>query len=282
MTVPVFILALQHQDGTSLMLFDSHAHLDMLTDDPGELERILTEDFAGGLSAVVQVSTDPDIHFNIYSKLNESSRNIHFACGLTHAFSGDVEKGLRKLTNIVESGQVCALGEIGLDFSRGPEPSAVQRQKDLFGEQMAIARRGDLPVILHTRDAAAETLAVLDMYPGVRGVAHCFTGDAGFAAALVERGWMVSFSGILTFASAGALRQVAAGIPGESLLVETDTPFLSPVPFRGQPNRPARVAYTAAALAEIRGVSPGYIAGLTAENARRLFGINENRDKVSL
>jgi len=123
---------------------------------------------------------------------------------------------------------------------------------------------------------------VLDRYQNVRGVAHCFTGDDEFAAALIERGWMVSFSGILTFASAGTLRKVAAGIPEEFLLVETDAPFLSPVPFRGQPNRPSRVAWTAAVLAELRGVSPGYIAGLTAENARRLFGINEKRDEVSL
>ncbi|HOG65668.1 MAG TPA: TatD family hydrolase, partial [Spirochaetota bacterium] len=158
------------------MLFDSHAHLDMLTDDPGELERILSEDCAGGLAAIVQVSTDPDIHFNIYSKLHESRWNIHFACGLTHAFSGDVKKGLDKLTEIVTSRQVCALGEIGLDFSRGPEPFAMEWQKNLFVEQMAIAQGAGLPVIVHTRDAAAETLAVLDRYQNVRGVAHCFTG----------------------------------------------------------------------------------------------------------
>ncbi len=256
------------------MLFDSHAHLDMLTDDTEELVRIVAGEFACGLSAIVQVSTDPDIHSNIYSSLVRQNRNIYYACGLTHAFSGDIREGLGKITDIVRSGQVCAIGETGLDYSRGVDPEAVLRQKNLFEEQMLIARMSGLPVIVHTRDAAADTLAMLDRYPDVRGVAHCFTGDAGFAAALVERGWMISFSGIVTFSSAGDLRNTAASLPDDCLLVETDAPFLSPVPFRGQPNLPSRVVHTAALLAEIRGVSLEALAALTAENGRRLFGRN--------
>jgi TatD DNase family protein len=145
---------------------------------------------------------------------------------------------------------------------------------------LAIAREADLPVILHTRDAAADTLELIDRFPDLAGVAHCFTGDADFAQALVERGWMISFSGILTFPSAGYLRDLAACVPEDRLLIETDAPFLSPVPFRGQTNFPSRVMHTAAVLADIRGVSLERIAALTAENGQRFFSHNRSAQRV--
>lgn len=257
------------------MLFDSHAHLDMLADDTEELCRILAGEFAHGLSAIVQVSTAPEIHSKLYSGLRTLNRNIYYACGLPHSYPDDTKVGLTKVTDIARSGQVCAIGEVGLDYSRGRDPDQEARQKKLFVEQMQIARSFGLPVIIHTRDAAADTLAVLDQYPEVTGVVHCFTGDAAFAAALVERGWLISISGIVTFSSAGDLRTVAASLPDTCLLIETDAPFLSPVPFRGQPNLPSRVIHTATVLATLRGVSLEDLAALTAENGRRLFGKNE-------
>ena len=139
-----------------------------------------------------------------------------------------------------------------------------------------LARRSALPVVIHTREADEATLRVLDETPwrgeGLRGVVHCFTGNKAFAAQLLERQLAISFSGIVTFRNADMLRESAAVVPDERLLIETDTPFLAPVPMRGQRNEPAFVAHVAACLANVRNTTPERIAEITCLNARLMFG----------
>ena len=167
-----------------------------------------------------------------------------------------------------------AVGELGFDlhYAQGPEVEA--RQRTLFETQAAFAKAQALPVIIHTREADALTLAALREAALPRaGVIHSFTGtDWAFAKALLDLGYCLSFSGILTFRNAAALREVARRVPDDRLLVETDSPYLAPVPFRGERNRPVRVRATVECLAQVRGVAPERLARLTTENALRLFG----------
>jgi TatD DNase family protein len=173
---------------------------------------------------------------------------------------------------------VVALGEIGLDYHYRPESAS--QQEDLFERQLALARRLRKPVIVHSREADAATLRILAeharTWPGEGdriGVLHCFTGDERFAEGLLDLGFMISFSGIVSFASADPLREVARTIPGDRLLIETDTPYLAPVPHRGKPNEPSYLVDVARCVADVRSVLPEEIATVTTRNASRLFGV---------
>jgi TatD DNase family protein len=158
---------------------------------------------------------------------------------------------------------VRAVGEIGLDYHYDFAPRDVQR--DVFREQVRLARDLDLPVVIHTREAEADTLQVLREERGGRGIFHCFTGDAALAAAALDLGFHISFAGIVTFPKAQSLRDIAATVPEDRLLVETDSPYLAPVPFRGTRNEPAFVARVVETIAGVRGVEP---AALGASLAR--------------
>jgi TatD DNase family protein len=163
----------------------------------------------------------------------------------------------------------CALGEIGLDYHYDFAPRDVQQE--VFAAQLDLARQLDLPVIIHTRQATDDTFALLANAPGVRGVFHCFTGDTAMARRALEIDFYVSFAGILTFPKAGDLREAARSVPADRLLIETDSPYLAPVPYRGKRNEPAFVARVLATLAEVRGVEPAGLEALVASNFRRLF-----------
>ena len=172
---------------------------------------------------------------------------------------------------IADDGQVRAVGEIGLDYHYDFAPR--ERQRDVFAAQVAFAADAGLPIVLHTRDAADDTLAILgDAGRGrATGVFHCFSGDASLARQAIDLGFYVSFSGILTFPKAAAIREAATVVPLDRLLVETDCPYLAPVPHRGKRNEPAWVTEVVRGLASIHGVTPEAAAEATSENYRRLF-----------
>ena len=167
--------------------------------------------------------------------------------------------------------RIVAVGEIGLDFHYDLSPRA--EQADAFRWQIDLAKRLGKPIVVHTRTARAETLAILreEGARDVGGVFHCFTEDPDTARAALDLGFMVSLSGIVTFKNAGELREVARLVPADRLLVETDSPYLAPVPYRGKRCEPAYVRETALAVATLRGVSFPDLARTTADNARRLF-----------
>ncbi len=172
---------------------------------------------------------------------------------------------------------LAAIGEIGLDYHYHAETQAAQCQ--LFGEMLREAEARNLPVCVHTREADADTCRILDEHgspsrraAGALGVVHCFTGGQEFARALLDRGLYLSFSGIVTFRNADSLREVARFVPADRLLLETDSPFLTPVPKRGVENEPAFVVHVADLLAKVRGITRDQLVAQTSQNAEQLFG----------
>jgi TatD DNase family protein len=172
---------------------------------------------------------------------------------------------------IASDPRVRAIGEVGLDYHYDFAPRDVQRS--VFSAQVALARDRGYPLVIHTREAGDDTIAILEQEGAgrVRGVFHCFSGDSGLALRALRLGFHLSFSGILTFPRSAALRDAAAIVPLDRLLVETDCPYLAPVPHRGRRNEPAWVADTLRTLANVHGIDPGHMAAATSENYRVLF-----------
>lgn len=182
------------------------------------------------------------------------------------------------LRSLVEDPLCKAVGETGLDYFYTAETA--KEQKKLFNENLALAAEFEKPVVVHSRDSDEDTLALLKDYAsawqgdaGRLGVLHCFTRDTAFARQVLDLGLMISFSGIVTFANADPLREVVQYVPEDRLLIETDSPYLAPVPMRGNRCEPAFVVHTAKQLAELKGSSVESIANLTTENARMLFAL---------
>ena len=222
-------------------------------------------------------------------ELNAGARRAHaarpeqalLALGLDRgqAACADARAAATELLTGSGAEELAAVGEIGLDYHHHCETAERQAQRGLMECQLELAARLGRPVVIHTREADDDTLALLRQARGLTwfrgarpGVIHCFTGGQALAEALLELGYFLSFSGIVTFANADPLRAVARAVPGGRLLIETDTPYLTPVPLRGRPNEPAHVPHVAACLARARGTGLDELAALTRANAERLFG----------
>jgi TatD DNase family protein len=233
-------------------LFDTHAHFE----GPAEKIRLERERAAAaGVTRIMAVGGSPE--------LNAATDGFSYrAIGWDRDMAGK-DPGPLDYTGVV------AVGEIGLDYHYSPETA--DAQFDLFARQLEIARMFDLPVVIHTRDADEDTVGVLREIPS-RGVIHCFTGSLSFCRELLDLGFMISISGIVTFRAADNVRESALVIPDDRILIETDSPFLSPVPLRGTPNEPANLVHTAKFLAELRKTPYEKFAALTVENAIALFG----------
>ena len=175
------------------------------------------------------------------------------------------------ITDHIAHQRVVAVGEMGLDYHYEKDPGAQARQRASFAAQLGLAERADLPVIVHTRAAEAHTLALLRAHPKVIGVLHCFTESWRMAEQALAMGYYISISGIVTFKQAENVREVARRVPSDRLLIETDAPWLAPVPHRGQQNQPAYVADTARFLAELRGEPLEHLAATTTQNFLDLF-----------
>ena len=204
--------------------------------------------------------------------LAEEHDGVFAAIGIHPHQAGHVpEETLAELTELIRHPKAVAVGETGLDFFRDYAPRS--SQQELFEAQVRIASDTGKPVVVHSRAADAETVALLERLPnGVTVVLHCFS-SVGLLAAALERGWYVSFAGNVTFPNARELRWAAEQVPDERLLAETDTPYLAPQPVRGKPNEPAYVVHTLAALAEARGVDADALERTIDENASRAFGL---------
>jgi TatD DNase family protein len=258
------------------MFTDSHAHLDGPEFD-ADREAVLERAQAAGVSVILNVGTG-DPHSGAFERAVEFGRaheNIYTAIG-THPhdarlYDDSVEE---KIKTLVQNERVIAWGEIGLDFHYDNSPRAVQI--DVFKRQLRAARECDLPVIIHTREAESETIEILrSEYAGTKrgGIFHCFSGSLELAQAALELGFMISFSGILTFKTADDLREVAQHVPLARMLVETDCPYLSPIPYRGKRNEPAYVIEVARTLGELYDVELEAMGYLTSDNFRRFFQV---------
>lgn len=260
-------------------MIDSHCHL-------------ADEQFAADLDAVVERARTAGVDgaLCILDALNDDEArradgvagvwpDTAFAIGIHPHQAGAVEDaagGLDGLAPFVRRlldarAGSCAVGEIGLDYHYDFAPR--ETQVEVFRRQIALARELGRPIVIHTREADEDTVDALRSEGGgdVQGVFHCFTGDAAFARRALDLGFHVSFSGILTFRNATAIREAAAIVPADRLLAETDSPYLSPVPYRGRRNEPARVAQVIDALAEVRGATRGEIAEATRRSYDVLF-----------
>ena len=252
--------------------YDTHAHFDCT---PTTIVPIMQRAFDAGVQHLMAVGGSSCLNAGACAVAQIYVEQTSLALGFDRDQTSCLtpEQASDTLRQLALKVRLSAIGEIGLDFHYHPETR--EAQIALFKAQLKLADEMGLPVIIHTRDAEEDTLKVLDAIPSsakkLRGVVHCFTGDKNFAAQLLERDLAISFSGIVTFRNAEMLRESAKFVPEERLLIETDTPFLTPVPMRGQPNEPAFVSYVAACLAKVRGVTLEHIAATTTQNARRLF-----------
>lgn len=212
-------------------------------------------DLASSRAAIALAGRRPDVYATV---------GVH-----PHEASTIDADALKTLDDLATAPRVVAYGEIGLDYYYEHSERSVQRTQ--FAAQIAVATRHQLPLVIHTRDAWDDTFALLDEHPHHRGVFHCFTGDLVQAERALARRFFISFSGIVTFPKSHALQEVARRIDLDAVLIETDCPYLSPVPFRGGRNEPARVIEIARKIAELRGLSLETVAERTSSNARRCF-----------
>lgn len=278
------------------MLIDSHAHLDFYTTHPTDRDEVLGRAWEAGVKTILAIG------------IGEDPSQMHVALDLATSVTGDHQpqiyasagihpeqahnatpKALAELSRLASHSRCVAVGEIGLDYYHLENPD-VPIQQQAFLAQMKIAAELRKPIIIHCRtselatpkakerygsaDAWADALSLIAEHfqpSGLPGIMHCFSGNVEDARRSLDLGFYLSFAGNLTYPKAQAIREAAAFAPADRILVETDAPFLAPIPLRGQRNEPAYVAHTAAALAELRGISTEELAGITTENFHRLF-----------
>ncbi|MEJ7624937.1 MAG: TatD family hydrolase [Pyrinomonadaceae bacterium] len=259
------------------MLIDSHCHIDAEQFD-ADRDEVVARALAAGVVSMLNIGTgDPRTDaFRRAVEVAERYENVYAAVGV-HPHDAKLYDGAaeNQMIGLVKSSKkVIAWGEIGLDYYYDHSPRDVQRE--VFRRQIRAARELGLPIIIHSRDADDETVEILTeecSYAGFRGIMHCFGGTPKMAESLMNLGFFISFAGNITFKKADNLRCAARVVPLDRLLIETDCPFLTPVPLRGQRNEPSFVAHTAQFLAELYGVDVDLLAQRTTENFTNLFGI---------
>lgn len=257
-------------------MIDSHCHL-AGPEFAGDLDDVIGRARTAGLAqALVILAADDEPELAQAQAVSDRWPDVRFSIGVhPHAagkFAADPESAARAVEQAIDAQPLTrGLGEIGLDYHYDFSPRDVQQ--GVFAAQIALARRRRLPIVIHTREAEEDTFRILaEAGAGdVGGVFHCFTGDRDMARRALDAGFHISLAGIVTFPRALELKEVAKMVPLDRLLIETDSPFLAPVPFRGARNEPAHVARVAEVVAELRGQGPREVAAATADNFRRLF-----------
>jgi TatD DNase family protein len=249
-------------------VIDSHCHLDNSQFDP-DREAVIDRALAAGVERMLVIGTGdgpPDLKAGI--RLADRHDPIYATVGIhPHDASKATPEVYTRLRELLKHPKVVALGEIGLDYHYDHSPREVQRA--VFLEQMLIAGEARKPIVIHTREAWEDTIALLETYwrpYGLGGIMHCFSGNPDQAALSVDLGFHLSFGGIVTFPKSADVQEAARRTPPDRLLIETDAPYLAPVPFRGKRNEPAFVVETARKLADLRGVTAEEIARITSAN----------------
>lgn len=253
-----------------MRLYDTHCHFERA--DPTEIALILERAKAGGVEKLMAVGGSSSLNESAALAVEVAAESVVApqvvcAVGLDRDQVG--KTCAPQTSNLKPQTSLRAWGEIGLDYHYSPETR--EQQLALFAEQLEEARRRDLPVVIHTREADDDTVALLREIPS-RGIIHCYTGTVEFAKRFLDLGFYISISGIVTFKPAENVREVARILPDDRFLIETDSPFLAPVPMRGNPNEPAFIRQTCEFLANLRGVSADAFADLTFANAESVLG----------
>lgn len=254
------------------MLVDSHCHLDYYKEEGGELDAVVERARSAGVGTLLTIGTRIS-RFEEVRRIAERYDNVYCSVGIhPHEAASEPEVDVARIVELCQHPKVIGVGEAGLDFYYDRSPR--DRQAEVFRTHIAAAAAAGLPLIVHSRDADAETAQMLaEGAPNgsLAGLIHCFSTTRQLSEKAIEIGFSISLSGIVTFKNATELRDIAKEIPIERLLVETDAPYLAPVPFRGKRNEPAYVAHTARQLAELRGIAVDDLAAATTANFFRLF-----------
>ena len=253
------------------MLFDTHAHYDDEAFD-ADRDALLTALPDCGVGLVIDPGCD----------LTSSRRAVELAAAYPHVYAavgihpencgGCTDDDLAALRPLAQQPKVVAIGEIGLDYYWEENPPR-EFQQQVFRRQLALARELQLPVIVHDREAHADTLSIVREFPDVTGVFHCFSGSVEMARELLRRGWYLGFDGPITYKNAVKALDVIAACPTDRMLLETDSPYLSPVPNRGKRNDSRNLPYIAARIAEIKSMTTEEVAEVTLQNGKQLFGL---------
>ena len=253
------------------MLFDTHAHYDDERFD-GDREALLAGMPEKNVGLIVNPGCDISSSRTAVA-LAESFDFVYAAVGIHPENCRDFEPGMiDRLRQMAKNPRVVAIGEIGLDYYWAENPPR-ELQQEVLRRQLRLAEELGLPVIIHDRDAHGDTLEIVREFSRVRGVFHCFAGSTEMARELIKMGWMLSFNGAVTFKNAKKAPEVIAAVPLEKLIIETDAPYLTPVPHRGERNDSSYVRLVAEKIAQIKGLTPEEVEKATWENGRRFFGV---------
>ncbi len=254
------------------MLVDSHCHIDF-PELYGNLESILASMKENEVVAALCVGVNLD-DFPRIRTLAENHPHIYASVGVHPDYEVE-EPSIAEIVRLSDHEKVIAIGETGLDYFR--LKGDLEWQRERFRNHVRAARKSGKPLIIHTREAAIDTLRIMEEEGAseVGGIMHCFTESLEVAQAAIEMNFLISFSGIVTFKKALALKEVAKRVPLEKMLVETDSPYLAPVPFRGKTNQPAYVRHVAEEIASLKGLSFEEVGKVTTENFTRLFGLEQ-------
>lgn len=255
------------------LIFDTHAHYDdeQFDADRAELLASMPEN---GVGMIVDPGCDIETSRKTVA-IAEQYPHVYAAVGYhPENCAPFVPSDIDTLRDMAKHPKVVAIGEIGLDYHWAENPPK-EHQRDVLRRQLALAVELDLPVIIHDRDAHADCFAIVCEFPRLRGVFHCYSGSVELARELWKRGWYVGFDGPLTYKNARKTVEVAAEAPLDRILIETDSPYLSPAPLRGTRNDSRNLVHVVAKLAELRGMTPQEMTELTMENGKRLFGIKK-------
>lgn len=257
----------------TLPLFDTHAHLNSSHFD-GKVDQAVANAKAAGVVGIMVIGIDLASSRRACDLANEYAGFLHAVVGIQPNSAGEAaETDFAEIETLLEQPGVRGIGETGLDCYWDDTP--IKIQQDYFDRHLELCRKSKLPMVIHMRESCDLIIQQLRNQPSVpNGIMHSFTGDRDQAQACLDLGLMISFAGMVTFKKSDDLRSVAAMIPEDRILVETDSPYLSPEPLRGRrPNEPARVEHTLRCLAEVRNVSAEHLAAATTENAKRLFAL---------
>lgn len=256
------------------ILVDTHAHLD-LPEFKKDLPLVIQRAKEEQITLILTVGIEPKSCRRTL-EIAETYKGIFAILGVHPHYAAHVKEGdLTHLKDMAHHKKVKAWGEVGLDFYRNLSPPEIQRER--FRQQISIGRELKLPLVIHSRQATDETLKILqeERAREVGGVIHCFSGDENIAKQYLEMGFYISIPGVVTFTAAQGLHEVVRRLPLEWILLETDAPFLAPVPHRGKRNEPAFVRFTAEAIAEIKGLNISRVAAITTDNACRAFNLDQ-------
>ena len=254
-----------------MLLFDTHAHLNDPAFDP-DREELMNGLAAKGVGLVMNAGCSLESSRDIVN-MTAKYPWLYGSVG-SHPDAADEvnEEVIEEYRKLCQNEKIKAIGEIGLDYYYEDIPREIQKQA--FRMQMELAKEVDLPVIIHEREAHDDGMRIVKEFPKVKGVFHCYSGSAEMARQLVNMGWYIGFTGVLTFKNARKAVETAASIPLERIVLETDCPFMAPEPFRGKRNDPGYLPKMAEKLAEIRNISVEEAITVTTENAKRLYRIN--------